>query len=684
MSSLSRGAFLAAFTLGVFSSPRAVAREPFDLERLVPVPAEAPIPTMDFFRPRLLQNPALNRAGTHMVAQVTIGKDRHDLLIYDLDKKTFKTLSGGRDNDIYEFQWLDDQRLVYSIGTQKMYGLGLMAVDIERPDESYPLVQNLGATLVGIPERDRRRPLTWLRFDFTNAGKDLGVAELRAELKSAGFTNIMAGPITSNSIREIEENNNNHVAKSYPVAPGGIGNRYIADRHGELAFAITGDPKAFLTLQRFVDGAWQKTSVDLEAIDLVGAGDKPGEIIVLAPRSGDKPRALMRMNVASGQLGDVLLQDKRYDLEGVLYRDEISTEVVGISYSRAAPQTVWFDESYRNAQQVIEASFPKQAVRIIDGDKTGRMLIATQSDRQPATYHWVNLATKAAGLIKNSAPWIDPERMQPMNVINFKTQEGRQLDAYVTLPAGASKAKPAPLVVLPHGGPWVRDVWGFNGEVQFLASRGYAVLQPNYRGSTGSDWMFPESDRYEFRKMHDDVTSATKLLVASGYVDPKRIAIMGSSFGAYLALSGVAHEPDLYRCAVTIAGVFDWERMMNARKDSQYYSSGYAYLKRKLGDPKQQSEKYEAISPVRHVDQVRVPVFVSHGKEDHVAEVGESRRLIAELKKHNIPHEVLLVSGEGHGMHYLKNQVELYDRVIAFLDQNMAPGAGAMKVAGAP
>jgi dienelactone hydrolase len=682
MSSLSRGAFLAAFILGVFHSPGATARETFDLERLVPVPTEVPVPTMDFFRPSLLQNPAFNRAGTHMVAQVSIGKDRHDLLIYDLEKMTFKTLSGGGDNDIYQFQWLDDRRLVYSIATRKMYGLGLLAVDIGRPDESYPLAQYLGATLIGVPERDRRRPLVWLRFDFKDSAKDRGVAELRAELKGGGFTNLV-GVFDSAAVQEVEQNNEKHVVKSYPIAPGGIGNGYMADRHGELAYAITGDAKAFLTLHQFVGGAWQKTPVDLEAIDLVGSGDKPGEMIVLAPRSGDKPRALMRMDVATGQLGEVLLQDKRYDVEGGLYRDEISTQIVGISYNRAAPQTVWFDESYRNAQQVIESSFPKQAVRIIDGDKTGRMLIATQSDRQPTTFHWVNLVTKAAGLIKNSAPWIDPERMQPMNVIQFKTQDGRQLDAYVTLPAGASKAQPAPLVVLPHGGPWVRDVWGFNGEVQFLASRGYAVLQPNYRGSTGSDWMFPESDRYEFRKMHDDVTSATKLLVASGYVDARRIAIMGSSFGAYLALSGVAHEPELYRCAVTIAGVFDWERMMNSRKYGQYHSSGYAYLKRKFGDPKQQKEKFEAISPVRHVAQVRVPVFVSHGKEDPVAEVGESRRLIAELKKHDVPHEVLLVSGEGHGMSYLKNQVELYDRVIAFLDKNMAPDAAARKVAAA-
>ena len=242
-----------------------------------------------------------------------------------------------------------------------------------------------------------------------------------------------------------------------------------------------------------------------------------------------------------------------------------------------------------------------------------------------------------------------------------------------TLPAGASKKNPVPLVVLPHGGPWARDNWGYNGEVQFLASRGYAVMQPNYRGSTGYDWMFPEEDRYAFRKMHDDVTDATKTLLAAGLVDPNRVAIMGGSFGAYLALSGVVHEPNLYRCAVTISGVFDWETVMAEEKYYQNWDNNYAYMKRKLGDPKAEKEKFTAISPLRFVSQMHVPIFVWHGKDDPTADIGESRRLISELEKYRIPHEVMLVGGEGHGSSYLKNRLELYERIETFLAKNLAP-----------
>jgi dipeptidyl aminopeptidase/acylaminoacyl peptidase len=273
--------------------------------------------------------------------------------------------------------------------------------------------------------------------------------------------------------------------------------------------------------------------------------------------------------------------------------------------------------------------------------------------------------------VKSSEPWIDAKRMQPMTVMKFKTRDGRTLDSYVTLPAGATKENPPPLLVLSHGGPWARDRWGFNGEVQFFASRGYAVLQTNYRGSTGYDWMFPEEDRYAFRKMHDDVTDATNTLIKSGLVDAKRVGIMGGSFGAYLALSGVAHEPDLYRCAVVNAGVFDWEAIVQEEKYFQYYDNNYAYLVRKLGDPKKEKEKFTAISPGRHVANIHVPVFVAHGTDDPVAPITESKRLVSELEHYHIPHETYFKNGEGHGMAHLQNQVELYTRIEAFLAKNL-------------
>jgi len=185
--------------------------------------------------------------------------------------------------------------------------------------------------------------------------------------------------------------------------------------------------------------------------------------------------------------------------------------------------------------------------------------------------------------------------------------------------------------------------------------------------------MFTDEEEWDFLMMHDDVTAATKALAASGYVDPGRIAIMGGSFGGYLAVSGVANEPELYRCAVTIAGVFDWERHIKEEKYFQHDSPQYARLVRKLGDPKQQREKFDAMSPIRRADRIRVPVFVAGGKEDLVVEISQSKALLNALERHNVPHEKLLVREEGHGMAHLENQVELYGRIEKFLAKHLAP-----------
>jgi dipeptidyl aminopeptidase/acylaminoacyl peptidase len=354
-------------------------------------------------------------------------------------------------------------------------------------------------------------------------------------------------------------------------------------------------------------------------------------------------------------------------------------------FERDGPNMVWFTKQYRHLQTMLEGYFPGLVVRILGSDQAEKVfLVATFSDRQATRYYMVDLAKRTFGLFKDSQPWIDPTRMQPVNIIKFKTRDGRQLDAYLTLPAGASKEHPPALVVLPHGGPWVRDSWGFHArnEAQFLASRGYAVLQPNYRGSEGYDWMFSPEDRWDFRKMHDDVTDATKAMIESKLIDGSRVAIMGASFGGYLAISGVVNEPDLYRCAVTIAGVFDWADMIKDRKFDQFDNPSYGRLLRKLGDPAGQPEKFDAIAPGRHVDRIRVPVFVSHGRDDPVADISQSKHLVSELEKHHVPYESLLVSEEGHGMGHLKNEVELYTRIEAFLAKYLAPATAVP--AGAP
>ncbi|HVZ64407.1 MAG TPA: alpha/beta fold hydrolase [Lacunisphaera sp.] len=641
-----------------------------DLTRVVPVPDDQPIPTQDFFRPPALARPLLNRSGTHIAALVTGDEDKHLLLVYAIADGKIETVGSHNDQDIYNIHWLTNSRVLFQLVSRKMYSLGILAADVGRLSRAYALQQS-GSILVSVPLKNPAHPLVWNRFDF-ETGHDEGVAALNSDVQSGSIIDLTSATANMAQVAQIREQNAHCILANY-TQPGGPGltTAYLPDKAGDLAYAIRvadGNPAMF----RRVDRQWLPCPVDLETIDIVGNANEPGQLLVRGPALGGKPQPLQLMDAASGRLGDVVLQDPNYDFNGWLYHNPVNGDVLGAVFNLGGPRTFWFNEQYRELQKIFDGMFPGTVVQIVGSDDQHRIfLLATFSDRQPVAYHWVNLETRKAGLFKSSAPWINPTRMRPMQILQFKTRDGYKLDAYLTLPAAAAKDHPAPLVVLCHGGPWARDEWGFDGEAQFLANHGYAVLQPNYRGSTGSTGRFPDGDEYDFIKMHNDVTDAARAVLHLGLIDPGRVAIMGGSFGGYLAVSGVAHETDLYRCAVTNAGVFDWAMLVQAEKFDRFDSPVYGRMVKKLGDPRKETAKYDAMSPIRFVKNIHVPVFVAAGKDDFVVEISQSRRLIAALDDQKVPYEKYFVGGEGHGMAYLKDQVDLYDRILAFLDKNL-------------
>ena len=646
---------------------RLPAGEKFDLDRVTPVPADQPIPIVDFFRPPILRNPKLNLAGTHIAAIISPSLDHTELMVYDLKTQQIERLGARGDSEIYHVDWLNSKRLIYQISVKKLAGTGLFAGEVGALTSSYPLTQYIGSYLIAVPPNDRTHPLVHLSAHSLNTGQYGEVVTIRSDIDTG---------IIDDGSSKMRENNEKHILVRHPVLKSNEGSdfRYLADKEGQLKFGMKYSDDGQMSLHQLVGEDWKQCPEDLEEIDVVDCGDNPGEIVVVGQRDGTKPRPLEVMDAATGKPGEVLLQDKAYDFDGWLYRDPVSHNIVGAVYNRSGPSVAWFNEDYRQLQKVLDGFFPGLVVRILGSDEGGKIfLVSTFSDRQPSIYNWVNLEKHTAGLFKNSSPWIDPKRMQPMNVMKFKTRDGKQLDAYVTMPAGASKQNPPPLVVLPHGGPFYRDTWGYNEEVQFLASRGYAVLQPNYRGSPGYNWMFPTEDEWAFRKMSDDVTDATKTLVASGLVDRSRVAIMGTSFGGFLALSGAAFEPGLYRCAVAVSASYDWGKLIEENKYFKYSDPFYVRMMHKLGDPKKDPEKFDAIAPLRHADQIRAAVLLSHGEYDDSFEIGQSKQLISSLERNHVPVESISFSNEGRGIHRLNHKVEFYSRLETFLAKYLMP-----------
>ena len=650
-----------------------------DLGRDRPVPDNQEIPIADFFRPGLVNSPSLNPSGTSIAALVYAGGDHQLLMVYDLKTQKIQVLGPHADIDVTGYTWLNDKRLAYLVASQKLYGLGLFGTETSDLGDTYPILQYYGSQVIAVPRSERPSLLVWnslnqLQSPWVDQGASLINSSRLSRQGGVDFFTNASGELMAATVQTILENNDLHMLKRYPMPPSGTTAGYMADKDGNLAFAFTSQ-NAVGALFRLENESWVRCPIDVDNRAIYGAGNRPGEVVARSPGHQGHPASLDLLDAATGAVRQTLAEDKVYDFVGGVYRDPVTGEIIGVSFDREGPHSIWFTDAYRKYQETLNASFPGLVVRILGSNEAQDFFLASAySDRQPPLYAWVDFKKHRSGLFRQAAPWIDPKRMHPEAIIRFKTRDGKTLDAYLTLPAGASQGHPCPLIVIPHGGPWVRDDWGFDGEAQFLASRGYAVLKPNYRASPGYEWQFDADDHWNFVKMSHDVTDATKAMVGSGLVDPHRIAIMGGSFGGFLSLMGVVNEPDLYRCAVGISGVYDWAQLIrDVKYDYTAFAPSYALLLRHLGDPSRDDARFDAIAPSRHIDRVRVPVFVTHGGNDPIADIGQSTRLIDELKKHNVPYETFIVGSEGHGMLHFTHRVDQYTRIEAFLAKNLAP-----------
>jgi dienelactone hydrolase len=659
-------------------APAPLARaERFDLDRITPVPAGQPIPVADFFRLPLLQNPSVNIAGTHIAATIAAGEDTSILMVYDLKSQKMETLGSRGDTDIVTIAWLNENRLAYLVSYHRLGSYVLGGAKVGALQDSYPILQNISGSVIAVPAGDRTHPLVSIGRGSELTGQYGAVMSVNAEIETGKFLDLSGNGtlIGGQALAETAESNVRHIVARYPilVTPDGFDLGYYADKEGHLAYAISA-LHGVNTLQQLVGEKWMPCPLDLDEIKMVGSGDRPGEIVVLGPRQEGKPRALEIREAATGKVVEVLVQDKAYDADSWLYRDPTSLLIVGAHYNRAGPHKEWLSKDYYELQKVVDGLFPGQLVDIINTDLAGKIiLIRTYSDRQPPIYNWVDLEKHTAGLIKNSAPWIDPKRMLPMSMMKFKTRDGQQLDAYVTMPAGASKQNPPPLVVLPHDWAPGRDNWGYNATVQFLASRGYAVLQPNYRCSSGSTWQFPTADEWAYRKMSEDVAEATKTLVRSGLVDAGRVAIMGTNFGGYLALAGAAFEPDLYHCAVAVSPVVDWGRLIEDNRVNRHQGDYFDYMVRKMGDPRKDEQKFADLSPLQHAGQIRAPLFISTSEYDNSAQTRDTKSLVSKVESNHVPVTTVSYVNESGGVRHLDNKVDLNTRIEEFLAKNLMP-----------
>ncbi|WP_372755531.1 prolyl oligopeptidase family serine peptidase [Labilibaculum sp.] len=298
-----------------------------------------------------------------------------------------------------------------------------------------------------------------------------------------------------------------------------------------------------------------------------------------------------------------------------------------------------------------------------------KYLIRTYSDRSLGAYYLYDYVTDELSLIGEVSPWMNEDQMAPMKPIQYTSRDGLTIHGYLTLPVGV-EAKNLPMVVNPHGGPWARDEWGFNPEVQFLANRGYAVLQMNFRGSTGYGREFWEISFKQWgQSMQDDITDAVQWAINEGIADKDRVAIYGGSYGGYATLAGLAFTPDLYTCGVDYVGVSNMFTFMNTIPP--YWEPYRQMFYEMAGDPVKDSVMLAKVSPALHADKIIAPLFVAQGANDPRVNLAESDQMVEAMRARGVDVEYMVKTNEGHGFRNQENRFDFYRAMETFLGTHM-------------
>jgi dipeptidyl aminopeptidase/acylaminoacyl peptidase len=296
-------------------------------------------------------------------------------------------------------------------------------------------------------------------------------------------------------------------------------------------------------------------------------------------------------------------------------------------------------------------------------------LVAATSDKTRSKYFLFDEKKDRLTFISDATPWLKSNELATMKPIEYKSRDGLTIHGYLTLPNG-KEAKNLPIIVNPHGGPWARDAWRFNPEVQFLASRGYGVLQMNFRGSTGyGKKFFVKSFKQWGKTMQNDITDGVQWLIKEGIADPKRIGIYGGSYGGYATLAGIAFTPDLYAAAVDYVGVSNLFTFLTTIPP--YWKTELEKMYAMVGDPKKDEKLMRAASPNFHADKIKTPLFVAQGAKDPRVNIAESNQIVDSLRKRGVTVQYLVKENEGHGFHNEENRFEFYEAMEKFFGENL-------------
>ncbi len=631
-----------------------------------------PIPIADFVRRGNFFAPVMSPDGKLLVVTQRTPKEPRDeyaTVIYQLEG--MKLLSAVRSQAGFlplRHAWVTDTRVVTTLG-QEFGTVGepwvtgeLIAMNSDGRGIQY---------LYGY--RRGQSDATFGRDSLGNVADDRGsgrIAQIPRVLDGHMLVTENPWGVTARTSRLYDINTGNAGRRTVTeINQPGFG--FVIQSDGQPRFAHGYDDNANYAVYKFDDAnrAWQPFASagkgDLRPIEM--SSDHSKLLGKLSMRNG--PYALIREGVdGTGRV--TLAQDAVGDIDrierGLPYQGPFAAGT-----SMGVPKLSYLEPERSDAMlhKALSAQFPGAYVHFNSVSRAGkRTLFTVYSDRDPGAVYVFDATSGKAALLFEFQPWVQPERMAELRPIKFKARDGVELHGYLTLPPGPSDAK-RPLVLVPHGGPHtVGDTWAYDSDAQFLASRGYAVLQVNFRGTLGRGPKF-EIDGYQQwgGRTIDDLVDGVRWIVAQGTVDEKRICSYGASFGAYASMMSAIRAPELFKCAIGYAGVYDLPLIYDEPAAKRGGRAHQYYLK-VLG---QDMDQLAAYSPARQAGKLTAPVLLVHGGADETTPPVQAEAMRDALTKAGRPPEWMFVSGEGHGFYGEKNRQAFYEKLEAFLAKHI-------------
>ncbi len=618
----------------------------------------------DFLKRDAFGTMKISPTGEYIAATVPLS-DRTSLIIFDRsDMKQTGHVTLPAKSHIADFNWVNDHRILFSIAEKEG--------DLVTPRATGEIFgvnadgSGQGAAIVGVRSNDAH---------FVPSGKShLYFASLIDTLRNDD-DNVLISLASPSPYTEVARMNVN-TGSMLTVAKAPVQHaEFLDDPSGVVRFATgAGDDRRVKTYYRADgDAKWELINDEARselAMEPVGFS-ADGKTAYLQAEETEGPDGIYAFDTATRKR-ELLYRDDNTSPANYLHSPDDGA-VYAALFDDGKPRVEYLDPDNRYAKQLrnIQASIKDAMVLPASYTKDGSLaLYRMYSDRIPSDFYLFDRNANRVSYIASRASWFKPEMLSEMRPVSFKARDGLPLEGFLTLPRG-SDGKNLPLVLNPHGGPFgPYDQWGYNPEIQLLASRGYAVLQVNFRGSGNYGRAFQHAGFKQWGgTMQDDLTDATKWAIAQGIANPNRICIYGASYGGYAALEGVAKEPTLYRCAIGYVGVYDMPTMYHVG-DIQDSKSGQNFLKEELGE-----DKLDAISPTHLASRIVVPVMMVAGREDVRAPAKHTEMMRDALQKAGKQVDAKIYAGEGHGFYTEADRTDLYTRMLAFLDRYIGTGA---------